>query len=126
FQYQSLTEGTKQIRLLIVRPGEFTDPLECDIVHEDIGQESFKAYETISYCWGTETQRNTTTINGSTVSVPVSSARAIRRVRLVDRPRTIWIDAVCINQDNIRERGQQVAFMDDIYSNGTCNLIYLG
>ena len=43
-----------------------------------------------------------------------------------DRTRTLWIDAVCINQADIVERSQQVAQMKDIYSNGASNLIYLG
>ena len=41
---------------------------------------------------------------------------ALRRLRLADRPRTLWIDAVCINQGNDDERAQQVGHMRDIYS----------
>ena len=33
----------------------------------------------------------------------------------VDEP-YIWVDAVCINQENIEERGQQVNLMNQIYS----------
>ena len=40
--------------------------------------------------------------------------------------RTLWIDAVCINQGDLDERAQQVAMMGMIYWNARMNLIYLG
>ena len=47
-------------------------------------------------------------------------------MRLLDRDRVLWIDSVCIDQDNRVERGHQVQMMYNIYSNGQRNLIYLG
>lgn len=47
-------------------------------------------------------------------------------MRYESKERVLWIDAVCINQKNDDEKGQQVAFMAKIYSNGFRNLIYLG
>ena len=40
--------------------------------------------------------------------------------------RTIWIDAVCINQKDTVERGEQVAVMGQVYEKTTRNLIWLG
>jgi hypothetical protein len=44
----------------------------------------------------------------------------------VTRVRTIWIDAICINQQDISERTQQVQFMRCIYENAEQVLIWLG
>jgi hypothetical protein len=38
----------------------------------------------------------------------------------------MWIDAICINQDDIRERGHQVQQMGDIYSQAERVLFWLG
>jgi hypothetical protein len=38
----------------------------------------------------------------------------------------IWIDAVCIDQGNIVERGQQVAMMDEIYRRANSVYVWLG
>ncbi|EME45912.1 hypothetical protein DOTSEDRAFT_51529 [Dothistroma septosporum NZE10] len=51
---------------------------------------------------------------------------AVRRMRLRDRQRVYWIDAICINQHDLVEKGWQVASMGRVYINGTGNLIYLG
>lgn len=47
-------------------------------------------------------------------------------MRLQHYHRVLWIDAVCINQQNINERSQQVAMMCRIYSNASRCLVYLG
>ena len=80
----------------------------------------------MSYCWGTPDDQVTIEINNVIFSVPTSSAAAIRRVRLPDDDRMIWIDAVCINQEDGVERAQQVSMKADIYSSSTGNMVYLG
>lgn len=47
-------------------------------------------------------------------------------MRLEDKPRTLWIDAICIDQNSLSERSQQVAIMMKIYEKASRNLIYLG
>lgn len=51
---------------------------------------------------------------------------ALRRLRLPDRQRLIWIDAICINQADIEERGSQVGIMGEIYSKAEQVLIWVG
>ncbi|KAK3050012.1 hypothetical protein LTR09_008667 [Extremus antarcticus] len=56
----------------------------------------------------------------------INSKIVLRRMRRPDCQRVLWIDAVCINQDDDKERGVQVAMMDMIYSKGFRNLVWLG
>jgi hypothetical protein len=65
-------------------------------------------------------------LDGHLTSVPASSEAAIRRMRLSGRPRTLWIDAICIDQSSVTERSEQLAFMSTVYRSGMRNLIYLG
>lgn len=72
------------------------------------------------------TTRTGISINGTLYEVPASSVRVLRKVRFLDRARVVCIDAICIDQSNIREREQQVAFMRNTYRNSQGNLIDLG
>ena len=51
---------------------------------------------------------------------------AVKNLRPEDQPLTIWIDQVCINQDDFDERSQQVMLMRDIYTRSQQVYIWLG
>ncbi|EGP89585.1 uncharacterized protein MYCGRDRAFT_69322 [Zymoseptoria tritici IPO323] len=51
---------------------------------------------------------------------------ALRRLRLPTRPVLLWIDFICIDQDNNKEKEEQVARMVDIYSRANRVVIWLG
>jgi hypothetical protein len=44
----------------------------------------------------------------------------------MNKPRILWIDAICINQDDNDERGEQVARMGAIYGQATTVVLWLG
>ncbi|KAI1140029.1 heterokaryon incompatibility protein-domain-containing protein [Hypoxylon sp. FL0543] len=47
-------------------------------------------------------------------------------MRKAHKTRRLWIDVICINQEDVNERGQQVSMMSEIYKSSRLNLIYLG
>ena len=51
---------------------------------------------------------------------------ALQYLRWQHNERYLWIDQICINQDDIKERGSQVQLMREIYSGATCVLAWLG
>ena len=53
-------------------------------------------------------------------------AAALRRLRRTVEPRWLWIDAICIDQNIIAEKSQQVAMMGEIYKRANVVLIWLG
>ena len=53
-------------------------------------------------------------------------ASALKQLRYRDRPRYLWIDAICINQDDNNERNVQVALMGGIYSGASEVCVWLG
>ena len=83
-------------------------------------------YEAVSYCWGDATKRFFVVVDGYPVNVPASAEYALRGLRHSHNDRVLWIDAVCINQADINERGSQVALMGNIYSMTSRTLIWLG
>ena len=64
--------------------------------------------------------------DGQKVAVSAELVDALRRIRLPDRHRSIWIDALCINQQDVNERNMQVRNMRDIYSRADHVLIWVG
>ncbi|KAI4681395.1 uncharacterized protein J4E84_007631 [Alternaria hordeiaustralica] len=124
--YEALPLSRGKIRVLEVAPASFGEPVECTMKRISLLDDPVPAYETISYCWGAPRDPSTIELNGHLTKVPASSEAAVRRMRLSDRPRVLWIDAICIDQSSTTERSAQVALMATVYSNAQHNLVYLG
>jgi hypothetical protein len=87
------------------------------------------AYEAVSYEWGPAQDTEVVYINGETKTklfIRQNLASAIRYLRYIDKPRTLWADAVCINQADMDERAAQVPRMADIYRCAQLVIAWLG
>ena len=80
-------------------------------------------YEALSYEWGSSKSQ----------TLPIKLDGHVRQVqenlyyqRLNDHTRTLWIDAICINQADTLERNQQVAQMGSIYSLASRVVAWIG
>ncbi|KAM0136390.1 hypothetical protein ACHAP3_004620 [Botrytis cinerea] len=83
-------------------------------------------YEALSYCWGDASVKVPIIVNGKMFPVTTNLFAALRKLRKTDSIRRIWIDAICINQDDNNEKSTQVLLMRDIYQNtGRC-FVWLG
>lgn len=84
-------------------------------------------YEALSYVWGESTGNRTINLDGKK-DVPVTDNlyAALRRLRRPDRQRTLWVDALCIDQKNVEERNWQVQMMGRIYSTSARVVVWLG
>ncbi|TGO54994.1 hypothetical protein BCON_0098g00160 [Botryotinia convoluta] len=83
-------------------------------------------YEALSYEWGTQTCDKPVLCDGQELRVKANLAAALERLQLADESRWMWIDAICIDQENILERNQQVTIMRDIYALSDRVLIWIG
>lgn len=118
-------EGSRDIRLLVLQPGQLGSPIHCTLVVTSL--DSAPEYETISYCWGDESIKQKIFCDDCTIDVTVSLYTALDRLRFSDRPRTLWADAVCIDQvHNSAEKGSQILLMTNIYSLAQRVLVWLG
>lgn len=129
--YQPLHSGST-IRLLELEAGIFQDPFHVCFHLADL-QAGPVDYEAISYVWG-QTTSNTRGAHGQTQrvmcgtqSIPISRnlSEALRYIRYSDRSRMIWVDALCINQTDDKERGHQVTLMSKVYSTAKRVIIWL-
>ncbi|OCL12215.1 hypothetical protein AOQ84DRAFT_285643, partial [Glonium stellatum] len=94
--YSPLNQSRKEIRLLTLIPGAYGTPLhgKLDTVCLDDDPE----YEAISYVWGEPKSYEIVTISGRDFLLSKSLFYALQRLRKPDIGRTIWVDAICINQ----------------------------
>ena len=91
------------------------------------------AFEALSYTWGSQQDLVTAEIishygggGGHTVFTRRNLAAALRSLRYPDKVRTLWVDAICINQSNPEERSSQVKHMSQIYKLAQRVIIWLG
>lgn len=115
---------TGEIRVLLLLPGSFDDPIECRLVVESI--EANPQYDALSYQWGDPTDvRNITLDNDHAFPITISLDNALRHLRLKSGIRRLWADAICINQNDRDERGNQVSIMKEIYSRARSVQVWL-
>ncbi|KAI9860802.1 MAG: hypothetical protein M1813_005725 [Trichoglossum hirsutum] len=83
-------------------------------------------YEALSYVWGDQVPPAFILCHGKELQIAQNLEAALYRFRSEDEPRLLWIDRICINQDDIVERAQQVKIMGNIYRGASCVLVWLG
>ncbi|KAK4200993.1 heterokaryon incompatibility protein-domain-containing protein [Triangularia verruculosa] len=115
-----------EIRLVTIKPGKWTDPITCELSCHSLDVEDETEYWTLSYAWGSPRATENIILEGRQWPVTVNLANALLFLRDRKQPVRIWIDALCIDQSNLKERGGQVQMMKDIYSGGKQVVVYLG
>lgn len=124
--YNSFDESD-EIRLLTLLPGSKEDPICCTLNHARLKNKP--KYEALSYEWGPLGRnflRKEVTVDGLKRDVRENLGYALWHLRLANEPRILWVDALCINQLDERERCHQVNQMGLIYSNASNTCVWLG
>lgn len=122
YRYNSLR--TKEIRVLTVSPGKPGTPIECYLSVRNLGDPG--EYEAVSYAWETWDRSSSVELHHHSMNVTPSLASALESLRYDEKPRTLWVDAICINQDDAEETNTQVTLMADIIERATEVCIWLG
>lgn len=122
--YTNLTQGQKT-RIMLLEPGEGQDDLKCHLL--PISSFTQVPYEALSYQWGDSSDRSyVLSCCGMDMQISRTLHAALRRLRNKSIIRAVWVDAVCINQNDLAERASQVRIMRDIYANATEVVVWLG
>ena len=114
-------------RILVILPGRDEDEIKCHM-----RQRKNEKYEALSWCWGTKPETATIQIlsddsaEDATMLIKPNLESALRRLRLLEKQRFLWIDAICIDQADKHERNMQVAIMSEIYENAEKVDVWLG
>jgi hypothetical protein len=121
-------QGPKEIRLVTLHPARLVDPvrISIDYYHLDRPTRGSASFEALSYVWGDPTIVTPAYWNGNAIDITENLFRCLQRLRYTKSDRRLWIDALCINQEDMAERGQQVALMRSIYSSASNVLAWIG
>lgn len=133
FNYSAVplgAQGETSIRVVELFPGSTTEMLRLQL--KVIPLDNIKEppnFEALSYCWGgTKNAAFPITIrcNNQNLVIHNSLNIALCHLRYPDKPRTIWADAICINQKDDDEKAEQVPLMRKIYEKANRVVIWLG
>ncbi|KAK1463364.1 hypothetical protein CMEL01_13433 [Colletotrichum melonis] len=126
--YQPLV--AHKTRLLDLIGGSYHDPIRIELHIANLLD--WPEYEALSYTWADENgdsskcERAYIGERWDILPITKNCSNALRRLRYQNRPRRLWVDAICINQNDVGERSHQVGIMQDIYATAMRVLIYLG
>lgn len=125
FEYVPLDTVADEIRVLVVMPSEDSNaPIVTHLGHCPIKCEV--NYQAISYTWGEPDSTGIIIVNGLRLVVRKNLEEALRIMRHKTGLCPVWIDAVCIDQQNIIERNRQVDRMSEIYDNAVSVIAWVG
>lgn len=126
FQYESISgnNDADTIRIIELHPGYPIDLISCHLKSVHLCDEP--RYEALSYCWGDPTATKMIVCNGKNLSVIKNLHEALHQLRCSSGVRTLWADAICINQKDVDERNQQVHLMRQVYEIAEQVVIWLG
>ncbi|KAK4151278.1 HET-domain-containing protein [Chaetomidium leptoderma] len=137
--YKALTDPY-EIRVVELQPGVGDELLRCRLVHcsfivfrahcryalsmQDLTKPVW--YTALSYTWGPPVFEGRIECEGQLRPITRGLEMALRHFRQPDHSVVMWIDQLCINQDSIREKEQQIPLMSRIYQKAINTAMWLG
>lgn len=118
-------------RILQLWPGEGSDPFFCSLQVVDISRAPVP-FEALSYVWGRDMSDDVLLCGDDQgnllgqLEITKNLENALRGLRLPSQKRTLWIDAICIRQDDTAERSRQVGYMRSVYQYASRVVVWLG
>jgi hypothetical protein len=131
YVYHPLPPASQCIRVLDIISASAPD-VHSDAVHIEgrlrvIDLTEQPAFTALSYVWGAYAPTPDQILcDGARVAVTSNCHSALRHLRRKLGHFTIWVDAICINQEDITEKEQQIPLMGDVYSKADSVFIWLG
>jgi hypothetical protein len=112
--YSPLNKARREIRILRIQPASSTtEPIQCSLIQ--LAFADAPEYFALSYFWGSQDEKFDIILEGFPFQVERNLFEALRCLRRETETLVIWVDALCINQQDVGERNAQVQLMGDIY-----------
>lgn len=127
FRYETQLDRSKEeIRVLKLLPKDqwpISSQPACRMSNVSLKQNP--KFSALSYVWGDPSDQKEIVVNGSTKRVTSNLLEALFGIAKPEGI-VIWIDAICINQEDNDEKGRQVGMMGEIYRKATEVVAWLG
>ncbi|KAF8847081.1 HET-domain-containing protein [Acephala macrosclerotiorum] len=113
------------VRLVTIEAGNPGSDIVCTLSYTTLSQ-CKERFEALSYLWGDPNELKDILLDGIKFRVTINLHAALNGLRCKNESRTLWIDAICIDQSNMRERALQVQKMGTLYLYATRVIAWLG
>ncbi|KAK8009845.1 hypothetical protein PG990_008810 [Apiospora arundinis] len=123
YEYAPLPKGF--IRILELFPGKTGEIISFDLYQVELKNENTR-FDALSYEWKGKVGTVPVQCNQDRLLITPNCKAALEVLRKENDTRMLWIDAICINQDDEEERSTQVAMMTSIYETANTVLMWLG
>jgi hypothetical protein len=117
------------VRLLPQREHSSNTPIQCELIDYDLSESTGgkqHIYEALSYVWDSDLSPQAITLNGCAFSVTGNLHAALWNLRDRQLERVLWVDALCINQGDNKEKETQIPLMRSIYAQAARVIVWLG
>jgi hypothetical protein len=121
YTYKPLKDA-QDIRLLVLLP--WTSEIRCKLIHGSLNDH--EDYEALSYVWGDTGTKIGILLDDARLFIGSNLYEALQRFSPTSFPRYLWVDAICINQQDQLERSIQIQKMRQIYQHASRVLVWLG
>jgi hypothetical protein len=131
YQHEPL-KSERHIKVLRFQQSSSNGPIRFTLRHISLDRVTSKSspYNAVSYTWASDLPDVDVLCNGQRLRVTGNCEAALRRFwnRRIGDPakNALWIDSICICQNDIKERNHQVSITAEIYEKARCVLIWLG
>lgn len=123
-RYEYIDLPADYFRCLELYPGEWDAPLKGRMTLQSL--DDSVEYEAVSYTWGGTSPATLLDCGSGSIGITMNAAALLRRLRDRDVSRRLWVDTVCINQNDTHEKRLQVQQMSTIYSRCSRLVVWLG
>lgn len=113
YQYEALDPTVESIRFLHLQPGAKDDPISIKL--EACPLTGLPLFEALSYTWGNTSITKTIACNDLSFKIHLNAWQVILDLRYEDKPRVLWVDVICINQQDNADKNHYVPMMGLIY-----------
>ncbi|KAH6704369.1 heterokaryon incompatibility protein-domain-containing protein [Leptodontidium sp. MPI-SDFR-AT-0119] len=123
--YDILRREPAEFRLVTIHSGVSPTPISASLTTHPL--KAAPPYDALSYVWGPfdEEDPDFILLDGYPFVVTTNLFRALYSLRREHADRVLWIDAVCIDQNNLNERSSQVQQMRNIYKWAAGTIVWL-
>jgi hypothetical protein len=113
-----------RLRRAFSRRSSKNDPISCTLFKVSLDDKPH--FDALSYTWGELTDTRSILLNGHEFKVTANLHNALRRLQRENEARVLWVDSVCVDQKNVKERNQQIQLMARIFSEAHTVRMWVG
>ncbi|KAI0095850.1 HET-domain-containing protein [Daldinia grandis] len=126
YKYRPLSSNT-HTRILKVQPSlDLLAPIQCSLSEVNLDDEEQSEYDALSYTWEIPSFTEELIVDQGYLMITPNLLYALQRFRMPTEARLIWVDAICINQEDDKEKARQIPYMRQIYRSASSVLVWLG